>query len=542
MRKSRRSSIVAAVYSVILLCFLLVFGAVSASAALNVNTDKSSYNLGDQIVVNYDFSRDQDFSGLLKLSLFCTNYGLDFYTLPTNLNAGQKQEVSVPALSIASTMVGRCYVAANATSFDQSVNEGSTSNFFNVTNLMSVALLTDKELYLPSQSVEVSGSVGKSHALPASVVMSFLGTNYASVVANNTFSYSIRLPKDVKSGRQTLSFSVNDSYGNSGSASVDFTVQAVPTRIVDMLSSQSVKPDEVFYASVLIYDQAGDLISSPITLKSTDSAGNVVFSISNYTGTDVALAFPTGQAPGTYTLTSSGEGLTGKSSLLVEEVESVAVVFNNGTVTINNIGNVNYAGKFNITLSGKKMYMVTEDVDMKPGQAFVVDLSKAVSSGEYNISFPTVANASPVEKVYVEDKRSVVKKTSDFLGITGTNVKVIAPESGKLQANRMPLLLLFIFVIIVLLVFLSLRKKGRGESFGRSSHSMEGGSGGSEKSVQQPVKQQMADDEDSRVRRIIEEKRRQQLQRQPLQPKTLDRNSPESKKFLRDMMKEKQFR
>lgn len=525
-----------------LLC-LLLFGAVSASAALNVNTDKDSYNLGDQIVVNYDFSRDQDFSGLLKLSLFCTNYGLDFYTLPTNLNAGQKQEVSVPALSIASTMVGRCYVSANATSFDQPANESSTSNFFNVTSSMSVSLLTDKEIYLPSQSVEVSGSVGKSHALPASVVMSFLGTNYASVVANNTFSYSIKLPKDVKSGRQVLSFSVNDSYGNSGSASVDFSVQAVPTRIVDTLSSRSVKPEEVFYAFVLIYDQAGDLMTSPVALRGTDSAGNVVISVSNYAGTNVSLAFPPGQAPGTYTLASSGEGLTDTSSLLVEEVESVSVVFNNGTVTINNIGNVNYAGKFNITLSGKKTYMVTEDVDMKPGQAFVVDLSKAVSSDEYNISFPTVANASPVERAYVEDKRSIVKKTSDFLGITGTNVKVISPESGKLQANHGPLLLLLVFVVVVLLAFLSLRKKGRG-GMGERKQSGSGEMGGSQKPVQQSQQQARAsaDGDEDRVRRIIEEKRRQQMLRQPAQPKTLDRNSPESKKFLRDMMKEKQFR
>ena len=69
-----------------------MFGAVSASAALNVKADKAAYNLGDQVVVNYDFSRDQDFSGLMKLSLSCTSYDLDFYTLPTNLNAGQKQE------------------------------------------------------------------------------------------------------------------------------------------------------------------------------------------------------------------------------------------------------------------------------------------------------------------------------------------------------------------------------------------------------------------------------------------------------------------
>lgn len=523
--------------SAILLGFLLLFGAVSASAALNVRTDKDVYNLGDHVVANYDFSRDQDFSGLLKLSLFCTNSNLDFYMLPTNLNAGQKQEVSVPPLSIAANMLGRCYITANATAFDNPANESSTSNFFNVTNLMSVAVVVDKQTYLPSQSVEVSGTVGKSHTLPASVVMSFLGEDYASIVANKTFSYSIKLPNDVKSGSHSLSFSLNDSYGNSGSASVGFTVQAVPTRIVNTLSSRSVKPGEEFYLSVLVYDQAGDLMDSQIAFTVSDQAGNRVISSQNSTGTDIIVSFPPGQPPGAYTLASTGKGLTESSPLVVEEVESVSVVYSNGTIVVNNTGNVNYARAFNVTLSGKKTYLVVEDVDMKPGEAFVVDLSNAVSSGEYDISFPTVSNASSVEKAYVEDRRSIVKKTSDFLGITGTNVKVIAPDTGKAKSNLLPLLLFVVFVIVVVVGFSSLRKRRRGGMTGKAQSR-----GGEAGSSQKPVQQSPEEREQDRVRLIIEEKRRQQMQRQPLQPKILDREDPQTKKFVRDMMKEKQFR
>lgn len=544
MRKSGcssfRNAAACSAYFALLLGFMLLLGAVSASASLNVKADKDVYNFGDQVVVNYDFSRDQDFSGLLKLSLFCTNYGLDFYTLPTNLNAGQKQEVSVPPLSISGSMLGRCYVAANATSFDMSVNESSISNFFNVTNLASVALLIDKDLYLPSESVEVSGTVGRSHALPASVAMAFLGTQYSALVSNNTFSYSIRLPKNIKSGSHTLSFSVNDSYGNSGSASIGFSAQAVPTRIVNTLSSRSVKPGEEFSLSVLIYDQADDLVSSPIAVRVSDSAGNTAFSASNYTGTSIALAFRAGQPPGAYTIASSGKGLTETSPLVVEEVESVSVIYNNGTVIVNNTGNVNYAKAFNITLSGRKNYVVVEDADMKPGEAFEVDLTKAVSGGEYNISFPTVANASTVEKAYIEDRRSIVKKTSDFLGITGTNVKVIAAETGRPESSPLPLLLFVVLVIAALVGFSSLRKKGRGSMMGRAqSRGSEMGS--SQKPVQQS-QQSAAGSEDDRIRLIIEEKRRQQMQRQPLQPKILSRDDPQTKKFIRDVMKEKQFR
>ncbi len=515
---------------------MLLFGAVSASAALNVKTGKAAYNLGDQVVTNYDFSRDQDFSGLLKLSLFCTNSNLDFYTLPTNLNAGQKQEVSVPPLSISASMLGRCYIAANATAFDNSANESSISNFFNITAVMSVEVVADKEVYLPSQSVDASGTVGKSHTLPASVVMSFLGADYTAVVANNTFSYSIKLPSDIRSGSHSLAFSLKDSYGNSGSASVGFTVQAVPTRIVNTLSSRSVKPGDNFYLSVLIYDQADDLIDSPLSFTVSDSIGNRVISSQNNTGVDIKISFPPGQPPGAYTLASTGEGLTESSPLVVEQVESVSVTYSNGTVIVNNTGNVVYAKVFNVTLSGKKTYLVVDAVDMKPGEAFVVDLSNAVSSGEYNISFPTVADAVPVEKTYIADRRSVAKKTLDFIGITGTNVRVVASDSGEAKRNSLPVLFFAGVVIAAVAGFLFLRKKGGGAAGKAQSNGREAGS------VQKPVQQSPQEKEYDKVRLIIEEKHRQQMQRQPLQPKTLNREDPQTKKFVRDMMKEKQFR
>ncbi len=548
MKKSKcRSLSAATVYFVLLLCLMLVFGAVSASAALNVKTDKGAYNFGDQVVVNYDFSRDQDFSGLLKLSLFCTSFDLEFYTLPTNLNAGQKQEVSVPPLSVASNMLGRCYVAANASSFDRTVNESSTSNFFNVTSNVSVAVLLDKVSYLPSQSVGVSGTVGKSHDFPASVVMAFLGTKYASAVTGNAFAYSIKLPKNIKSGKHPLDFLVNDSYGNSGSAVAGFKVESVPTRIVNSLSNNSVRPGEPFTVSVSVYDQADDAMKSVVSITVADPAGAVVLSASNTTGGVTGLSFPAGQKPGRYTLVSKALGLTEASPVLVEEVEAASVAFDNKTVVLKNTGNVNYAKQFNITLSGKKSYVVVHDIELAPGEAFEVDLTKAVSEGDYNVSFPTVSKTR-LEGVHLEDQRPLIKKTADFLGITGHSVKVTSTGTGKVQTKFAPLLIL---AIISALGFFFMKNRGKGSS--RSGGSFEkdtyassgsgsssGGSGGVGDSSQKVVDAQTL--EEDRIRRIIEEKRRQQMARQPAQPKGLSRDSPETKKFLRDMTKEKQFR
>ncbi|MBI2143199.1 hypothetical protein HYU20_02555 [Candidatus Woesearchaeota archaeon] len=544
MKKNGCRSLTAAACFALLLCFMLVLGAVSASAALNVRTDKEVYNFGDQVVANYDFSRDQDFSGLMKLSLFCTSFDLEFYTLPTNLNAGEKQEVSVPPLSIASSMLGRCYVAANATSFDKSVSEGSTSNFFNVTSNVSVALLLDRSTYLPSQSVEVSGTVGKSHELPASVVLTFLGTKYASAVTDNAFAYSIKLPRNIKSGSHVLEFLVNDSYGNSGFASAGFNVESVPTRMVNTLSNNSVRPGEPFAVSASVYDQADDAMKSVVSITVSDSSGVVVLSASNTTGGITPLSFPAGQKPGRYALASKALGLAEASPVIVEEFEDASVSFDNKTVVLRNTGNVNYLKQFNITLSGTKSYVVVHDVELAPGEVFEVDLTKAVSEGDYNVSFPTVGNASQLEGVHLEDERPFVKKTSDFLGITGRAVKVTGTGTGKVQAKFAPFLLL---VMVFVIAFFFVRNRGKGSNRSRGmgysgSRSFEGGSdsGGRSESSQQAADPEAA--EEAKVRRIIEEKRRQQMQRQPAQPKDLIRDSPEAKKFIHDMMKDKPFR
>ncbi|MBI2581052.1 hypothetical protein HYV85_04595 [Candidatus Woesearchaeota archaeon] len=551
-------SIISAVVAVLLLASLV-------SAEVNVKADKDVYNFGDEIVVNYDFLRDQDFSGLVKLSLSCSNFDLEFYTLPTNLFAGQKQEVSVPPLSIASAMLGKCYVAANATSYDRLLNESSTSNFFNVTNLLSVDVEVDKDLYLPSGSVEVSGLVGKSHMLPANVVMAFQGTNYMASVANNSFAYSIRLPKNIKSGLHGIELFINDSYGNSGSASGEFEVESVPTRIVNALSSQNIRPAQPFSVLVSVYDQADDRVKSDADVTVTDSVGSVVLSALNRTFVNITLIFPQGQKPGTYALVSSASGLTATSQLVVEEVEEAAVSFDNKTVVLKNTGNVNYAKKFNITLSGQKSYVIEHDVEIAPGEVFTVDLTNTVSEDSYDISFPTVADAPVVEDVHLEDNRPLIKKTSDFLGITGRAVKLTGTGTGKVQAKFAPLLL---FVIIAVLAFYFVKNRGKGGKDYRDGSSNKGsstpqfreernaqsgsprfaplstlsGDGSGDKAATQAQPAQSREEAvEARIRQIIEEKRRQQLTREPQKPASL-REDPQAQKFVRDMMKDKPFR
>ena len=519
----------------------LVLGALSVSASLTVGTDKGVYNLGDQVVSSYELSMDTDFSGLLKLSIICSNYTLDFYTVPANVAAGERLGAVVAPLSISKAMLGKCFVDGAAVAYDRSSNDSGSSSVFNVSSDVAVGVLVPKTSYLPLDTVEISGTVAKSQLLPATVLITFDNETELSSVADNQFSYSISLPKDVKSGMHSLGFFVNDSYGNSGSSSSAFSVVAVPTDIVNVLSSQSVKPEEPFTVSVLMYDQAGDLMDSRVEIAVANSEGTTVLLAANSTGSAIQLSFPAGQVPGIYTLTSTGKGLSSVSRIAVEEVESISVGFDNGVLSFKNTGNVDYVKEVQIALAGQTSYMIAEYLDLKPGEVYDADLSKEVYGGTYNISFPMLESASAFGNVNIPDRRPLLKKASDAFGMTGHNVQVTSASKGKVPARLAPFVLLVI-VVAVAFYFVRNRKGSRSGSYADSGFSSAGQSdaGSSSPSKSTPV-QSEEDIEQARIRRILEEKYKQQLARGTPKPGNL-RDDPTTKKFVRDMMKDKPFR
>jgi hypothetical protein len=544
-------------YTVVMLLLssfvVIIASSLLVSASIDVDSDKGLYNLGDEIVASYDFTSDQDFNGLMKLSLVCSDFNLEFYTLPTKIFAGETQHVIVPPLSVAPAMRGNCSIDAKASSYGGSLNQNASSSQFDVTSSIPISVSVDKERYAPLESVEVSGEVDKSHNLQASVVMGFLGTKYVSPIVNGSFAYSIRLPENIKSGNHELAFFVNDSYGNSGAVSENFEAESIPTMISNKFSSQSVDPSEQFTVSVSLYDQAEDKITTSVNVQVKDSSGNVVLSVTNSTGKEVTLVFPASQSPGSYILTSTASGLSTESTLAVKEIQDVDVSFDGGKVVLQNTGNVNYVDAFKITLSGDRSYDIKNNIDLKPGEVFIVDLSKSVSTGTYDVDFPTVVNSSKTESVYVEDTRSVVKKSSDFVGITGRNIKSTT-GSGIIQAKLAPILLLAI-ISVVGLYFIKNRRgggiglgglslKGNGKSSGDYREKDQFGSGEDDDdgdiSSTEPVPTEKESEED-KVRRIIEEKHKNQSTGTETEPKSL-REDPDSQKFVDNMLKDKPFR
>ena len=340
-----------------------------ALADISVDTDKQFYNLGDFIEVEYNVSTDADLSGLTKLSLVCSDYDIEFYTLPTSLFAGDRQTVSVPGLRIASDMYGRCYIDADVSSFDNTVNFDAFSDIFNVTDNLSVTIDLDKEFFDPGEDVFVSGFVGKSHDSRATVQLTFSDAVYIGNVVDNSFAYNIMLPSNIKTGRHLLDFFVNDTYGNSGLGSATFTVEAVPTNLIIDIINDTVKPGDILLANVTLFDQAKDLMDNPVKLTLIDAADseNVILSSSGITPAIFELEIDSTLPPGTYKVQATSAGLLTTSILTVETVEKVTIKFDNRTLTVINTGNVDYSKELIISLKGtEEESLLVKEIDLSP--------------------------------------------------------------------------------------------------------------------------------------------------------------------------------
>jgi len=159
---------------------------------------------------------------------------------------------------------------------------------------------------------------------------------------------------------------------------------------------------------------------------------------------------------------------------------NIPLVFNNRTLKILNSGNVDYNRELLINLSGTEhATLLVQELKLQPGGFIEVDLYAEVPEDDYDISFPQIAEA-PSFEAHLEDERTTLKKTSDFMGITGRVVQRTG-EPG-IQTILSPVILV---LIVGILIFFFTRNKGK-----RTSYSEDTPSYDEEPLVTQPVQQQ----------------------------------------------------
>lgn len=316
---------------------------------------------------------------------------------------------------------------------------------FKISTNVEVRATTTKYQYEPGEEVVVSGEIESGGDAVLDVTIALDTLKYTTTPSGNTFEYRFFIPKNMKSGDYTVSVSVRDSYGNTGSDEFVVTVKQIPTKVENDIPSATYNPGDTLSFKINLYDQSDKKMSADVSVKITEPSGAVLYTGVVNTGQTIELEFGKYSAPGTYTISSEypAKSLEDTDRVTVAEVKAINSDFSGQVITIKNTGNVNYNDRVDIILvtekdGKKKYYVIAKDVSLEPGHDIEYDLSYDVPGGLYSIivddnpsdiselsddelaDYVTGMVPAYSDVTFDEDNRPIVKKVDQGLAsITG---------------------------------------------------------------------------------------------------------------------------
>ncbi|MBI3051223.1 hypothetical protein HYY74_02090 [Candidatus Woesearchaeota archaeon] len=432
----------------------MVLAAAIASGGISIDSiNKKQLNLGDKLAVSYNLTSEKDVEALFKLSLKCTSFDLDYYTIPVMVKAGSNKSVVAAPLTINSQMMGQCSVNAVLQATDKTSIEELESDKFDVTNNIIVKLAVPSgKAYYPGERVTIAGEVTESFS-PARMVTIVLERQTVTMAINSEyFNQTMELPKTIKSGLHKIQAEVNDTHGNRGFAEEAIEIAQVPTSILIDISKDRASPGDEVKIYTIILDQANDSMAGTVSVKLTSQDKKELLSMEVDSHELFKYKFDEYAAPGVYTLRAASQGLKNEKKIIITTVEEATASFDGQRIiTVKNTGNVPYERQFETRLTSEAGEIpIGKNLNLQPGQETKVDLFQEAPAGTYKVSFTSAGQRMEYPGITTRDERNLGKKTMDGLGgITGA---VFGTGSTKGIIFRKPILALFTVLAIVVLV------------------------------------------------------------------------------------------
>jgi hypothetical protein len=435
-----------------ILQFLILFIIPIVSADLSVTIpDKDVYNLGEKIVPIVSIKESSDYDGFFNLNIDCGDYNLKYYTIPLSLEADFRTQLTVPDLSLSKSMVGICELKS---SFEASGGErvdSAVSENFEVTDELLVEVNEDLDAK-PGDNIVISGEVRKDDnelLKKGEVEIRFKNKKYNINLTSGEFEYVISLDDDAETGVVPVRVSVTDKYGNNGDKTLNVNIKSIPTRITNIFESDILMPNDNLKVQVNLYDHRSKVMGGDVNVKAFDTNDELIANKEIKSSAYFEFTLEKEQIPGSYFLLSTFEDVKQRDDFIVGVLRKITMEQKDNFVHVENVGNVEYDDKITVVLeSEEKNYLINEKIKLKPGEKIVIDLSKEVPQGTYDIVLPAVEDdvteKNVIEDVAIDDNRNVVKKAVwGVSAITGA----IAGVAGYVASR--PTLAAIILVLII---------------------------------------------------------------------------------------------
>jgi len=242
------------------------------------------------------------------------------------------------------SLEGNCVVVLN-----YGANSVKSTNFL-ISDIIFMKTEIDKLDYEPGEEIVIKGKAEKANSqlLEGFFEIVFEETNLtlSGPVEGGTFKSNITLPLDIAADFYLLNLTVYEKAGeeitNIGKARLSVRVKQLPSKLEVALDNQDVKPGNNLSFRILLYDQSEEIITGESSFLIEDIEGQSftknLIKIDETENFFIEKNFSSGY----YKIKAYSSGIYGEREFYVEENEEAEFKIINGTLTIKNIGNINY--------------------------------------------------------------------------------------------------------------------------------------------------------------------------------------------------------
>ncbi|MBU4455986.1 MAG: hypothetical protein KKA65_00645, partial [Nanoarchaeota archaeon] len=238
---------------------------------------------------------------------------------------------------------------------------------------------------------------------------------FSAQTINQEVSQTLILPKNIKSGKHTLTIKVKDALGNKGSIYKDIFVTPIATTLENDFLVRSYKPKESVMMNIAVYDQASDLISDYVKVEIYDSKDKLVATKEVLSGNIFEFLLPKYALPGEWTVKTKYWNLKKEEILSVEVVKNFVASITGQVVTIVNEGNVKNEDPIKLNLKGEEgEFSILSKNKIKPGESVNIDLNKNAPSGIYTLAIFDPEGEEDFDSVVITDGKAVKNLNTIF--------------------------------------------------------------------------------------------------------------------------------
>jgi hypothetical protein len=431
--------------------FLILFVAISSNlvvAESYISQIEQGYNIGDEFNASITISPAKSTSNFFISTLVCDGQETEIYKSPFTIYGGSKKTVLI-STSLNDFFVeggrGQCYIRTNFGT------EESRSRSFTITDQIDVSLDTEGIIFDPGQRVVMSGHAEKFQGPlktgTAEIKIEGIGQTFFSTITDGKFSLNFTLPDNAPSGSHQLKAKVTEKSDfdiiiNEGESLSVFKVRQVLKELDIVLDTPTVSPTGQISYTVLAYDQAKEIIETEAAMTISRADKSEYQKTVVRTNQAITIPIETDFQPGNWNIEAKVSNLKKVRSFHLEEYKKLEFNLENDTLTLKNIGNVQYSGPVEISIGGVSE---VKDISKLPiGESKKFRL--IAPDGNYDIE---IADGTNREKI----------------GTTALTGKAISVEDigGALGSNLTILIGIIVILVLALLAILLYRKVLKGQ-------------------------------------------------------------------------------